>query len=98
MKRTTSMIYRPTAESDELYIFADNEERIYRQMQDIKASLLKKVKKGVYDADKAIDAFFYAMCEASKLYAKSFGYAFTVQDRFTAAADFAREFTEEVTA
>jgi hypothetical protein len=98
MTRTKNMIYKETAEAQELYIFANNERRIYDMMQYVEASLKKKVDKGIYDADKAIDAFYHVMCEASNLYRKMFGYGFTVGDRFTAAADFAREFTEEVTA
>ena len=98
MTRTRNMIYKDTAEAQELYIFANNEHRIYDMMQSVEASLQKKVDKGIYDADKAIDAFYYVMCEASKMYKKLFGYSFSVGDRFTAVADFAREYTEEVTA
>ena len=98
MTRTRNMIYKDTAEAQELYIFADNEYRIYNMMQSVETSLQKKVDKGIYDADKAIDAFYSVMCEASRLYKKLFGYGFAVGDRFTAAADFAREFTEEATA
>ena len=93
MKHTKNMIYQPTAESEELYIFANNENRIYPQIQSIETRLHKFIEKGIYDTEKAVDAFYYAMNSASDLYKKYFGYAFTVTERFTAAKEMADNFT-----
>lgn len=94
------MIYNQTAEAIELYIFSVNEEPIYRQLQDIKNNLIKKYKKGIYDHERAIDAFYHVTTAASNLYKRFFGYSFTVQDRFTTACDLAInfEYNEEMEA
>ena len=95
MKRTKSMIYKETAESQELYIYASNNRRIYDGfMYDVEA-LNKKVKKGVYDSEKAVDMFYYLATEASNLYKKEFGYSFSVGDRFTVAVDMRDAFESE---
>jgi hypothetical protein len=95
MKHTKSMIYQPTAESEELYIFANNEIKLYPQIEAIENNLRKKINKGIYETEKAVDAFYYAMTAASDLYKKYFGYAFTVTERYTAATEMANNFTYE---
>lgn len=92
MKKTSSMIYKPTAESEELYIFANNESAVYNQIGTIEKNLLKKIEKGVFEVEKAADAFYYAMNTASALYKKYYGYAFTVTERYTAAVEMAKNF------
>ena len=82
------MIYKETEESRELFLYATNTGDLYRRMiTPLIQNLRKKAKKGIYDKEKAVDAFYYVACEASKMYKKDFGYAFSVQDRFTAAVD-----------
>lgn len=88
MKRTENMQYQETTESRELFLYATNDGNLYRSM--ISATienLRKKAAKGKYDNEKAVDAYYYIACEASKRYAKDFGYSFSVPDRFTAAVD-----------
>lgn len=92
MKHSKNMIYKPTAESEELYLFANNESALYNQIGTIEKNLLKKIDKGVFDPEKAADAFYYAMTTASALYKKYFGYAFTVTERYTAAVEMAKNF------
>ena len=92
MKHTKNMIYRPTTESEELYIFANNDSRVYRQIEEIEKSLMKKINKGIFEVEKAVDAFYYAMNTASDLYKKYYGYGFTVTERFTAATEMAKDF------
>lgn len=88
MKRTKSMIYSETVESRELFLYATNDGRLYRQMiTPVINNLRKKAIKGAYDSEKAVDAYYRIACEASKMYNKDFGYSFSVQDRFTAAVD-----------
>lgn len=88
MKRTKSMIYRETVESNELFLYATNSGDLYRSsISPAIASLRKKAKKGMYDKEKAIDLYYYIACTASKMYGRDFGYTFSVQDRFTAAVD-----------
>ena len=95
MKHTTSMIYRPTEESRELYLVATNESTLYPMIQAIEANLEKKIKKGIYDSEKAIEAFYHVMDQASKKYMHDFGYMFTVTERWTAAQDMRDSFEEE---
>lgn len=96
MKRTKSMIYQKTQESTELFFFTTNTESIYPQIQNTVRSLAKKFTKGVYDAEKAVDAFYYIACTASDLYKKWFGYGFSVADRFSAAVDLRDYFSENI--
>lgn len=96
MKRTKSMIYNQTQESIELTHFAANTQSIYPQIQNTVRNLAKKYAKGVYDAEKAIDAFYYIACAASDLYKKWYGYGFSVSDRFSAAVDLRDYFSENI--
>ena len=96
MKRTKSMIYQKTQESTELFYFTTNTESIYPQIQNTVRSLAKKFDKGVYDAEKAVDAFYYIACAASDLYKKWFGYGFSVADRFSAAVNLRDYFSENI--
>lgn len=96
MKRTKSMIYKPTEESRELFLVATNDGDLYRRMiTPIINNLRKKAIKGTYDKDKAVDAYYYAATEASNQYKKDFGYSFSVQDRFTAAVEMEEYYRED---
>lgn len=97
MKRTKSMVYNPTTESRELFCYATNHGELYRSMTTPTIdNLKKKHKKGVYDVEKAIDAYYHIVTEASKKYHKDFGYGFTVTARFTAAVEMEKYYREEV--
>lgn len=96
MKRTRNMIYNQTQESIELTHFAANTGLIYPQICATVRNLAKKFAKGVYDAEKAVDAFYYIACAASDLYKKWFGYGFSVADRFSAAVDLRDYFSENI--
>lgn len=88
MTRTKNMIYKETAESRELFLYATNDGRLYtRMITPVIENLRKKAVKGSYDKEKAIDAYYHVATEASKMYNKDFGYSFSVQDRFTVAVD-----------
>jgi hypothetical protein len=96
MKRTKSMIYKPTEESRELLLCATNDGDLYRRMiLPAIENLRKKAKKGNYDSDKAVDLYYYIATEASNIYNKNFGYSFSVQDRFTAAVDMEEYYRED---
>lgn len=96
MKRTKSMIYKESAEAHELVLCTVNEAELYPWIQAVIKSLAKKAKKGVYDSEKAIDAWYPVATEMSKRYHKYYGYTFTVQERFTAAVDMEEYFRDEV--
>ena len=97
MKRTKTMVYKPTEESRELMLYAINSGDLYkRQITPVINSLRKKAAKGTYDNEKAVDAWYYVACSASQMYYKDFGYSFTVTDRFTAAVDMEQYYREDV--
>lgn len=99
MKRTSSMIYKETTESRELFLVATNDGELYRrQIVPTIKNLGKKLAKGIFDKNKAIDAFYYVAQSASQQYKKDFGYMFTVQERFTAATDILEHFMEDIEA
>lgn len=94
MKRTKNMIVKETDESRELFLYATNDGDIYRAyIVPTVRNLAKKYNKGVFDADKAIDAFWYAADAAAKKYCKEFARVedapriFDVTARFTCAAE-----------
>lgn len=103
MKRTKSMIYKPSDEARELTLYAVNTERLYsRMIVPIVRNLAKKFSKGIFDAEKAVDAFYPVANEAAKMYCKEFArledapHVFSVTDRFTAAADMVNEYMEDI--
>ena len=96
MKRTASMKYNETAESRELFMYATNCGNLYRQqISPAIANLRKKAIKGTYDADKAVDLYYYIATAASDMYNREFGYKFSVADRFTAAVDMEAYYRED---
>ena len=95
MQKTSSMVYRPSEEARELYLVADNESRLYPMKQAIENNLIKKIAKGIFDAEKATEAFFHLATAASNQYKKDFGYAFNVTERWTAAQDLRDDFIAE---
>ena len=97
MKRTSSMIYRESEESRELFLYAINNGNLYRSMtKNVLDNLEKKVKKGIYDREKAVDAWYSVATKASECYYKDFGYRFGVTDRFTVAVDMAEYYEEQI--
>lgn len=99
MKRTSSMIYKETVESRELFLYAVNDGDLYRgRITAIIENLQKKVKRGVYDKEKAVDLWFYAATDASEKYNREFGYKFSVQERFTVAVEMEEYYKEQVEA
>lgn len=97
MKRTKTMIYNPTEESKELFLYAINNHSLYyRMIKNVLDNLEKKIKKGIYDKEKAIDLWYYVATEASNKYNEDFGYRFKVADRFTVAVDLAEHYEEEI--
>jgi hypothetical protein len=95
MKRTKNMIYKETTESRELFLYATNNGELYRRsISPIIENMKKKVKKGVYDSEKAVDAFYNVATLASDFYNRDFGYKFSVSDRFTVAVDMVKLYEE----
>lgn len=97
MKHTKSMTYHETTESRELFLYATNDGNLYRQMvTPIIDNMKKKAKKGIYNSDKAVDAWYTVATAASNKYFKDYGYKFSVQDRYTAAVDMEAYYREEI--
>lgn len=96
MKRTKSMQYNPTIESNELFLFATNDGDLHtRMIQPVISNFRKKAAKGTYNSEKAVDSYYYIACEASKMYSKEFGYSFSVADRYTAAIEMEKHYKED---
>lgn len=97
MKRTKNMVYHPSTESHELFLYATNDGDLYRQMvTPIIDNLKKKANKGIYEKDKALSAWYNVATEASNHYFRDFGYKFSVTDRFTVACDLGDYYEEEI--
>lgn len=97
MKRTKNMIYKETEESRELFLYTINDGEIYKtQTTAIINNLKKKYNRGLYDQQKAVDAFYYLACTGSEKYNRDFGYSFSVGDRFTAAVEFEQYYKDHI--
>ena len=98
MKKTKSMIYTPSTEARELTLYTENNALVYqRSILPVLNSLKKHIKRGVYDREKAIIAFYHVATDGSREYARDFGYSFSVRDRYTAAVDLLEFFSDELT-
>lgn len=103
MKRTNNMVIRPTTESRELGLYATNDGYLYTtRIVPVVRNLAKKHTKGVFDADRAIDAFYPIATDAARKYCREFArvedapQVFSVPDRFTAAAYMVDYFMENI--
>lgn len=100
MKHTKNMIYKPSEKSRELYLYTVNTQQIYYKTCYIVRSLARKFKKGVYDSNKAIDAYYSVVNESAALYNKefsSYGYkCFSVTDKYTVATELEKYYFENV--
>lgn len=93
MKRTRNMIIKETDNSKELALFAFNDRDTMRTVENLLPGIIRKIRKGIYDDDKAIDLMYPVACQAAKAYMKRFGsagnYSFDVCARFTVADELA---------
>ena len=102
MKRTKSMVHHETTESRELELYAVNTGSLYGWTVEVIRNLAKKYKKGTFDIDKAVDAFYPIACQAAKMYCREFARLedapsmFTVTDRFTCAAGLVSYYMEDI--
>lgn len=97
MKKTKSMIYKPSEESRELTLYAENTGELYRKYVVPAIKMLhKKYIKGTFDIEKSIPLWYNIATEASKMYNREFGYGFTVTDRYTAACDLAESYLDNI--
>lgn len=66
--------YPDLAMANELYLFFQNDENlINRRYPEFVKNLERKVKRGIYDREKAVKLFMYLADEVSKKYSKDFG-------------------------
>lgn len=102
MKHTKNMIYVPSQEARELTLYAANSSDIYfRNIKPVVASLAKKMRRGEFNKELAIDAFYHVACESAKTYYRDFcymysGFKFYVSDRYTAASDLLDMFIDDI--
>ena len=101
MKRTKNMFYLVTVESDELFLYSVNDSFCYeRIISPVLENLKRKAKKGTYDPEKAVDAFYYVACQCAKQYDREFSgiwqTTFSVTDRFTAAVEMERRYRDQI--
>ena len=100
MKRTSSMVYNRTPESEELLSFIINKAEINTvYTQPLITHLQMRYDSCKFDENKAIDAFYRIATESSKIYARIFAssnYKFTVQQRFTTAVDLLNYYKDQI--
>ena len=84
--------------ANELYLYVNNSENLYRRMiEPINKNLLKKKSMGNYESALAPQAFYNAVEQGAKDYKKEFGnkYKFSTADKEHVAAQMAYEFEDE---
>lgn len=97
MKRTKNMVYRETDESRELFVYAINNGTTYNKaIIPTLENLKRHCKRGNYDTERAIDAWYRVATIESNEYKKDFGYSFGVGDRFTVAVELENYYREEI--
>lgn len=85
MKHNKKHVFVESVEARELYLFADNESEIYPRVKKAVLWGYSHVKKGDFCPEKAVDAFYYAIEDAARLYFKYHGHKFTTTEKYTAA-------------
>ena len=103
MKRTKNMVYTPSEESRELTVYAINTGDLYRaRIVPVVHNLARYYKRGAFDREKAIDAFYPVATDAARMYCREFARVeeapqiFTITDRFTTAADMLDYYMENI--
>lgn len=83
----------------ELHLYITNDGQLYRQQHEpIIKNLLKKIKRGVYDSDRAVEAFAHLAYSGAKKYIKEFGgdiSTFSKATRLAVARALRDEFEDE---
>lgn len=103
MKKTASMIIKPSEESRELALYAENTATLYHsRIVPVVRCLAKHLKRGQFDHDRAISAFYPVACDAARMYCREFARdedavkVFDVTARYTAAAALLDSFMENI--
>lgn len=98
MKRTRNMVIKETDDSRELTLYAFNNRDTMHIIDNLLPGIIRKINKGIYDDDKAIDLMYPVACQTAKSYINKFGsagnYNFDVCARFTVAVELA-EYAKE---
>lgn len=98
MKRTSSMYYNPTAESQSLALIIGNNLTCWRAVEDTHKMLLNKVRNGQYNRDLAADAFYNGVMNNTsvKNVIKGTGACpdYSVNARFTVCCDLVKDFED----
>lgn len=72
-ERTMKTIIDKTA-ARELELYVMNDFRIYsRSLVPVRENMIKKIRKGTFDSEKAVKGFMYSVEYAAKLYCQDFG-------------------------
>ena len=97
------MKYQPTHEATELTLFVENEALLYPQIKAVVSNLQKKYKKGIFEEQKAIKAFYHVANRGAMLYCQRFGSwsdkyykMFSTSDRFTCASNLLESYIDEI--
>ena len=83
--------------AQELFLYATNDGRLYRQIIDpIINNLHRKHKKGIFDDELAVKAFMHAADDANKRYEREFGETFNVPTRELCARKLLDYYEEDI--
>ena len=87
MKISKNMYYQKSQEARELYLISENNAENYDLLKPIYNCIEKHIKKGQFNAEKAIQGIYNKLYYVSKNYSRDFGYMFTTTERYTTSFD-----------
>lgn len=101
MKITKNMFYKEDENSKELLLFTVNESLLYsRCITPAIKNLHRKFLRGTFDANKAVELFYYVATDAAKEYNRQFpisDYIFSVTTRWTTAKNLLDYYMQDIT-
>ena len=93
------MIYKPTEKSNDIVLCVECNHDVYEShVLPIIANLKRKAARGVYDPERAIDAWYTAATAQAAILTRQFETRYSVTDRYSAAVELERDYREEVEA
>jgi hypothetical protein len=85
-------------DADELILYIDNTEPLYRQKTAQRTNLIRKACKGVFDKSRAPKLFSYLTDRAAREYRRDFGDTISTTERRKADKEFTADFMREFNA
>lgn len=71
--RVAALLKTAAPDADDLVLYIDNKEKLYAQKKSIVKNVMRRLKNGTYDADKAVKLWAYLVEAGAKMWAQELG-------------------------